>query len=474
MATAVRPEFHYTPSRGWINDPNGLVYLDGEYHLFCQHHPHSTLWGPMHWAHAVSTDLLTWRELPVALAPDANGMIFSGSAVIDHAGSAGYGRGVMAAIFTHHDDAARPRQRQSLAFSADRGRSWKKHPGNPVLSPPEADLRDFRDPKVVWFERPEGGGHWVMALAVAREIWFYTSRDLTRWTRSGRFAAAYGSHDGVWECPDLLRLPVVGGADGEMRWLLIVSVSDGAPARGSGVRYFVGDFDGAVFTTIDSPARVRWMDYGADFYAPQSWSNTPHGRALVIAWMNNWSYARLTPDDGGWRGAMSVPRELQLLREDGELVLLQRPVSELDARRALRVEHGPLRLAREPHALGAPNDVALTLTLYDAQPGAVFGLRLTLADGGVCEIAYRPAVQQLSFTRPGLEVAGAEGFDAVHTAPLALRDAALDLRVLIDGNLVEVFASGGRVTMTEQVFPAVTHVMLFATNCCVDARTVAV
>jgi fructan beta-fructosidase len=474
----LRPEFHFTPARGWINDPNGLVYLDGEYHLFCQYHPHSTSWGPMHWLHAVSSDLLTWRELPVALEPDAHGTIFSGSAVIDHHNSAGFGHGAMVAIFTHHDDAAQPRQRQSLAYSTDRGRMWTKYDGNPVLPPPDAQMRDYRDPKVIWFDgkgNDSRGGHWVMVLAVVNEIWFYTSPDLKHWSLGSRFGAAYGSHGGVWECPDLLRMPVSGGADGETRWVLIVSVGNGAPAGGSGVQYFVGDFDGAGFSTPDAPERVRWMDYGADFYAPQSWSNAPDGRTLMIAWMNNWSYGRLTPDEGGWRGVMTLPRELQLHREAADIVLLQAPVREQDAGYANRVEHGPLSLEDGPHDLGLVRDVTLTLKLREMQTGAALGLRLTLADGGLCEIAYRPADQQLTVTRPGFNVAGAENFATTsmspHAAPLAVLDGVLALRVIIDGNLVEVFANAGRVTLTEQVFPAVTGVALFAANCAVDVRS---
>jgi fructan beta-fructosidase len=361
-----------------------------------------------------------------------------------------------------------------VAFSTDRGRTWIKHPGNPVVLPPDAAMRDFRDPKVIWFDGGgKGAGHWVMVLAVVGEVWFYTSPDLTRWALSGRFGNGYGSHGGVWECPDLIRMPVSGGADGETRWVLIVSVGDGAPAGGSGVQYFIGDFDGAVFSTSDAPESVRWLDYGADFYAPQSWNNLQDGRTLAVAWMNNWSYGRLIPDEGGWRGAMSLPRELQLQHEGGDIVLLQRPVRELDARHAARVEHGSLHIERAAHAFGALRDVALTARPFDMLPGAVFGLRLTLADGGVFEVAYSPAERQLAVTRPGLGGADAAGFGATHTAPLTLHDEALDLRVLIDGNLVEVFASGGRVTMTEQVFPAVTQVALFAANCRVDAHAAA-
>ena len=247
-----RPGYHFTPPANWLNDPNGLVYLDGEYHLFYQCHLGDIGWGPMHWGHAVSRDLLNWQHLPVALAPDGNGMIFSGSAVVNTENSAGFGREALVAVFTHH---SAQQESQSLAFSLDRGRSWVKYKGNPLLNPPPG-TPDFRDPKVFWYGEP-GAGQCVMILAVGRQVLFYTSPNLIDWSPSGSFGNGYGSTSGVWETPDLFELPVDGGPD--LRWVLTVGVGDGGPAGGSATQYFIGQFDGHVFLSDNPTETVLWM-----------------------------------------------------------------------------------------------------------------------------------------------------------------------------------------------------------------------
>jgi fructan beta-fructosidase len=315
-----RPQYHFTPPANWMNDPNGLVFYAGEYHLFYQHHPDAPVWGPMHWGHAVSPDLIHWQHLPIALYPDENGTIFSGSAVIDWRDTAGFGAEAMIALFTHANGNL---QSQSLAYSTDKGRTWTKYAGNPILTPPP-HLRDFRDPKVFWYGDADTG-HWVMAVAAGNAILFYTSPDLKTWKPSGGFVG-YGSTEGVWETPDLFPLPVDGGPD--TRWVLIVGVGDGAPARGSGTQYFVGHFDGSTFTSENPKEAILWADYGADFYAAQSWSDEPQGRRLIIGWMSNWQYANTTPTTT-WRSAFTLPRELSLTATPLGIRLIQHPLPEL-------------------------------------------------------------------------------------------------------------------------------------------------
>ena len=322
-----RPQYHFTPAANWINDPNGLVYYAGEYHLFYQYHPQSTLWGPMHWGHAVSPDLVNWTDLPIALTPDELGMIFSGSAVIDWRNTAGFGAEAMVAIFTHHVTEGHY-QSQSLAYSLDRGRTWTKYAGNPVIPTP-AKTRDFRDPKVFWYGSDDAG-HWVMCLAVGNAIHFYTSPNLLEWTHTGAFGDGHGASAGVWETPDLFELPVAG--QDTTRWLLLIGVGNGAPAGGSGEQYFVGHFDGQTFISENPKATALWADYGADAYAGQSWSDTPDDRRIKISWLNNWSYGRELPTTT-WRGAMTIPRTLGLVDTPDGMRLTQTPVTELAALR---------------------------------------------------------------------------------------------------------------------------------------------
>lgn len=442
-----RPRIHFAAPSGWLNDPNGLLYHDGEYHLFYQHHPASLVWGPMHWGHAVSRDLVTWEQLPIALAPDELGMIFSGSAVVDQANTAGFGAGAMVAIFTHHGDG---RQAQSLAYSLDRGRSWAKYAGNPVLAPADAP-RDFRDPRVLWYGEP-GAGHWVVALAVGQEIWFYTSPDLKDWSFASAFGAGRGAHGGVWECPELVSLTVEGG--GERRWVLVVSVLKGAPAGGSGTQYFVGDFDGRAFVSDDPPDTARWADYGADFYAPQAWQSAPGGRTICLGWMNNWEYARETPAEG-WRGMMSAPRELSLARDGDALRLVQRLPPELTAGWPAARALGDMRLSEGVTALDDVRGEALLLEADFVVAGCAaerLGVRVRVGTGHPIAVGYDVA-------RGALYVQGAHGWrgeagvGVTQSAPLRPRDGLVRLQILLDTASLEVFADEGRLALSSQIFP---------------------
>lgn len=443
-----RPLFHYSVPVGWMNDPNGMLYHAGEYHLFYQHYPDDIVWGPMHWGHAVSSDLRRWRDLPIALAPDAQGAIFSGSAVVDHHGTAGFGAGAMVAIFTQE----RPgRQAQSLAYSHDRGRSWTMYAANPVLPPP-AGVHDFRDPRVFWHDDGAGAGHWVMLLAAGQAIWIYTSPDLKRWAQTDTVGGR-GAAGGVWECPDLLELPVDGGP--ATRWALIVSVAQGAPAGGSGQQYFVGDFDGARFTPDEPPDVVRWADYGADFYAAQSWNAAPAGRRLWLAWMSNWEYARQTPAST-WRGMMSAPRELALVRDADGTRLAQRPAAELEALRRPLGAWADLALAPGANPIADLQaetiELAARFAVDDTTTAARFGLRVRVGAGEQTSVGYDRARGALYFDRSRSGQAP-PGFETPQVVIMAPREGAVELRILVDRSSVEVFADGGRVCLTNQIFP---------------------
>lgn len=444
-----RPRYHFATPIGWLNDPNGLLHLDGEYHLFYQHYPDDIVWGPMHWGHAVSRDLLTWEHLPVALAPDEHGMIFSGSAVIDHANTAGFGAGAMVAIFTQDQGG---RQSQSLAYSIDRGRTWAKYAGNPVLPPPTGEA-DFRDPRVFWYDGGAGAGHWVMLLAVGRRIWIYRSPDLKAWTNTDEVGGR-GASGGVWECPDLVELPVDGGP--EARWALMVSVQQGAPAGGSGQQYFVGSFDGERFTPDEEPNVVRWADYGADCYAAQSWNEAPDGRHIWLAWMNNWDYARQTPATT-WRGAMTLPRELALTGGTDGLQLIQQPVAELAALRqplgaweGLVVKPGENPLA---DVRGDTLELVARFAVDEATAATRFGLRVRVGAGEQTTVGYNVVKRTLYVdrSRSGQSV---PGFAAPQVLALAPREGVVELRLLVDRSSLEVFADGGRAVFTNQIFPS--------------------
>lgn len=316
-----RPQYHFTPLANWNNDPNGLVFYKGEYHLFYQFYPGGMEWGPMHWGHAVSKDMLHWEDLPIALYPDSLGYIFSGSVVVDKDNTAGFQQGsekALVAIFTYHDPKTNI-ESQAIAFSTDKGRTWKKYKGNPVI--PNPGLRDFRDPKVRWFTPLK---KWVMVVSCHDHIAFYTSFNLKQWAKESEFGKGKGSHGGVWECPDLFPLKING--TGETKWILTVN-NGGSPAGGGGTQYFIGNFEGHAFTADDN--KTRWLDGGADEYAGITWSNTG-SRTIFIGWMNNWPAANKNIPSYVWRGGMTLPMELSLVkRNDSSMFLVKLPVKEL-------------------------------------------------------------------------------------------------------------------------------------------------
>ena len=314
-----RPSYHFTPKQNWVNDPNGLFYYEGKYHLYFQHNPNDNVWGPMHWGHATSYDLINWKEENIALYPDENGYIFSGSIVVDSKNSSGLGvdnKVPIIALYTNHNPKGESNdsiqsETQYLAYSLDSGYTWTKYKNNPIINNP--GIKDFRDPKVVW---DEDSNKWIMALAVQQEVFFYGSQNLLDWNLLSKFGKNYGSHSGVWECPELMKLPV---NDQESKWVLIVSINPGGPNGGSATQYFVGDFDGTNFNIDDHFAHEiesnhsYWLDFGKDNYASVSFDNARKidGSKIMIGWMSNWLYAQKVPTKK-WRNGMTIPREVKL------------------------------------------------------------------------------------------------------------------------------------------------------------------
>lgn len=444
-----RPAYHFTPAAQWMNDPNGLVFHDGVYHLFFQYHPHSSVWGPMHWGHATSQDLVHWQEQPVALAPDEHGMIFSGSAVVDVNNTAGLAparASPLVAIFTHCSTAleaqGEPHQHQSLAYSLDGGQCWKKHTGNPVLQSP--GLKDFRDPKVFWHGPT---ARWVMSLACGDHIAFYSAPNLRDWTLESRFGHTAGAHGGVWECPDLIALDL----NGRERWVLLVSLTPGGPQGGSATQYFVGDFDGHHFTPEHTD--TRWLDWGADNYAGVTWSNTP-GRCVFIGWMSSWLYAKDVPT-APWRSAMTLPRELALQGIKGQAWLCAPVAREVDAvfiPLSLPLPTGPV-LKQDLGAVLADSGGRFRLRVC-GQAKSSWALTLSNAAEDVWRLVYDAAVQQYWVDRSASGLVDFHpAFAACHVAPRISDAPETDVFLYADSASMETIADGGLTCITSVVFP---------------------
>ncbi|MCH7398454.1 glycoside hydrolase family 32 protein [Belliella sp. DSM 107340] len=438
-----RPQFHFTPPTNWMNDPNGMVYYEGEYHLFYQHHPDGNTWGPMHWGHAISTDLIHWDHQPIAIFPDEHGTIFSGSAVADINNTSGLGtkeNPPLVAIYTYHDAEAEKSgsvdfQTQGIAFSIDKGRTWEKYSQNPVLKNP--GIKDFRDPKVDWFEEGNGNGKWVMSLAVKDKISFYSSTNLLDWNHESDFQPSWGAYGGVWECPDLF---VLKDKEGNDKWVLFVSINPGGPNGGSATQYFLGDFDGSTFTSEGE--EVKWLDYGADNYAGVTWSNVPKqdGRRLFIGWMSNWLYANLVPTEV-WRSANTIPRSLELFRSGENQYIASRPIEEI---KKLRLESKEVE--------GELIDLNSELMEIELDiVGVDFEFELSNQEGE--KVILRKEGDNLSFDRSlsGLTDFNKE-FEKIHTAP----DLGLELKnlqVFVDKSSIEFFFNEGELVLTEIIFP---------------------
>ena len=463
-----RSQFHFSPAAKWMNDPNGMFFYAGEYHLFYQYCPDTTVWGPMHWGHAVSTDLVHWQHLPIALYPDSLGMIFSGSAVVDWKNTSGFGKNAqppIIAIFTHHDMAGEKAGRknyqyQSIAYSNDRGRSWTKYKGNPVVPNP-GNIRDFRDPKVIW---DDASNQWVMVFAAFDHVKIWGSKDLKNWQHLSDWGKEYGAHEGVWECPDLFPIPVEGSS--EKKWVLLQSLNPGGPNGGSGTQYFVGDFDGKKFTLdpdfepFVKKGNAVWLDAGRDNYAGVTWSDVSKedGRRLYIGWMSNWDYATIVPTET-WRSATTLPRSLILKKTGAGYRIFSQPVKELEALRsaAKKIEKADIAASLDlTQQLGfSPSQSELVLDFETGDAAANFGVELSNRKGEKYRIGYDAATNQFysDRTQSG-NLSFSKKFGAkIHTAPRASKDKTIRFHLFFDAASAELFADGGANVMTDIFFP---------------------
>lgn len=438
-----RPQFHFSPEHGWMNDPNGMVYLDGEYHLFYQYNPYGSMWGNMSWGHAVSTDLTSWTYLPTALTPDSLGDIFSGSAVIDVNNTAGFGKNAMVAIYT----SAGKVQAQSIAYSTDKGRTFTKYDKNPVIANP--GIPDFRDPKVSW---NEAANQWVMTLATKQTITFYGSPNLKDWTKLSEFGNGMGAHGGVWECPDLFPLTY----EGKTKWVLLVSINPGGPNGGSATQYFIGTFNGREFIADHLPYPL-WIDYGRDNYAGVTFSNiaSNDGRKIFMGWMSNWDYAEHVPTLN-FRSANTTPRELTLSSNGKHMILKGFPTKEVNALRGVSRTISDQIITKEfsikellPENKGA---YEIQMTLKPLQ-NKNFGFELKNSKAENLKFSFDLNTQKLTVDR---EKSGKIDFNVKFksggTAPIVVKDA-YRIRLLVDKSSAEIFINEGEVTMTTLFFP---------------------
>jgi fructan beta-fructosidase len=445
-----RPQVHFSPKEKWTNDPNGMLYYKGIYHLFFQYHPGSTKWGPMHWGHATSKDLVHWHQEPIAIYPDSLGYIFSGSAVADFQNSSGFGKNgqvPLVAIFTHSDPVGAKAKRndfqnQSLAYSLDEGKTWTKYALNPVLRNP--GIKDFRDPKVMWYEP---GSKWVMTLATKDRVTFYSSLDLKTWKKESEFGSDQGAHGGVWECPDLFTLD----DKGKKVWVLIVNINPGGPNKGSATQYFLGDFDGNKFTPNSTD--TKWIDYGPDEYAGITWSNTGD-RKIFLGWMSNWMYANLVPTLS-WRNAMTVPRELKITDVGASMFVASRPVAELQEIQSKPIVAEQVKVAKDLDLSKMAKNMAIPFQLnMEMDQIADFSIVLSNDSHEQLILGYDKKSNQYFIDRTSSgKIDFQTDFAAKHWAPRLSNKEKMDFTLLIDESSAELFGDEGLTVMTEIFFP---------------------
>lgn len=432
-----RPAFHHTPLYGWMNDPNGMVYKDGEWHLYYQHNPYGSKWQNMTWAHSVSDDLIHWRNIGNAIEPTGLGTVFSGSGVVDSENTAGFGQDAIIAIFT----SAGISQVQSLAYSNDNGYTYTIFDGNPIIP----NQKEARDPNMFWHEPTQ---QWVLVLAEALEhqMLIFTSKDLKNWNQVSSFGKGYGCQEGVWECPDLFELPIAG--TDETKWVLLCNINPGGPYGGSATQYFIGDFDGTNFS-CDTPANVaRWMDYGKDNYATVTWSNAPDGRRTALGWMSNWEYANDVPTQQ-YRSANTLPRELGLFRgEDGEIYLSSVPSPEVEGLRETTKHYRGKKEIPLPELC----EIEIDYDLKGNQP-VEFILSNNLGENVVMTLDPYNQKFVMDRTKSGLSDFNSHHFPAVTTAPTYSSATKGKMRVFIDRCSIEAFDGNGNYAMTNLVFP---------------------
>lgn len=442
-----RPVYHHTPAYGWMNDPNGMFYKDGVYHLYFQYNPYGSVWGNMHWGHSTSTDLMHWKFEGCAIVPDAWGAIFSGSCVVDHENTAGFGKEAVVAFYTSAKSTPwGDIQMQSMAYSLDNGKTFTKYEGNPILTSSE---KDFRDPKVFWYAP---GKHWVMILAVGQHMEIYSSVNLKEWKKESEFGAMQGAHGGVWECPDLVEIPVEGTR--EKKWVLICNLNPGGPFGGSAAQYFIGSFDGKKFVN-ESPTQTKWMDWGKDNYATVTWNNAPDGRCIALGWMSNWQYANNVPTRQ-YRSANTLARDLTLYREGQELYLKSTPSVEVKKARGKKVSIPSFKVS-EKHEM---------VNLFEEKQGA-YEVEIVIQNAGASKIAFcllndkgEKVSMYYDLNRKQFVMDRSESgtvdfskdFPAVTVAPVNV-DKELTLRLFVDRSSIEAFGEDGKFVMTNLVFP---------------------
>ena len=417
-----RPVYHHTPAWGWMNDPNGMFYKDGVWHLYFQYNPYGSQWENMTWGHSTSTDLIHWTFQGAPIEADAWGTIFSGSAVVDHNNTAGFGKGAVVAMYT----SAGENQTQSIAYSNDNGQTFTKYDGNPVLT---SNTPDYRDPHVFWNEDIK---RWNMIMAEGQHMDIYSSADLKEWKLESQFGAEYGNHGGVWECPDLMKMKVRG--TDQYKWMLLCNINPGGPFGGSATQYFVGQFDGHKFTCESAPEVTKWMDYGKDHYATVTFDNAPDGRRVAMAWMSNWQYANQVPTMQ-FRSANSVPRDLDLYEYQGQTYCGVTPSPELAAAR--------------------PKKATKTLTEACEMVVTLKGnATITLANDKGEQVVMTYDEKSRTFamdrTKSG-QKEFSDDFAALTVAPVHGKMS--QLRLFIDRSSIEAFDADGKMAMTNLVFP---------------------
>ena len=417
-----RPVYHHTPAWGWMNDPNGMFYKDGVWHLYFQYNPYGSQWENMTWGHSTSTDLIHWTFQGAPIEADAWGTIFSGSAVVDHNNTSGFGKGAVVAMYT----SAGENQTQSIAYSNDNGQTFTKYDGNPVLT---SNTPDYRDPHVFWNEDIK---RWNMIMAEGQHMDIYSSADLKEWKLESQFGAEYGNHGGVWECPDLMKMKVRG--TNQYKWMLLCNINPGGPFGGSATQYFVGQFDGHKFTCESAPEVTKWMDYGKDHYATVTFDNAPDGRRVAMAWMSNWQYANQVPTMQ-YRSANSVPRDLDLYEYQGQTYCGVTPSPELAAAR-------PKKATK---TLSEACEMVVTL-----KGNATITLANDKGEQVVMTYDEKSRTFAMDRTKSG-QKEFSDDFAALTVAPVHGKMS--QLRLFIDRSSIEAFDADGKMAMTNLVFP---------------------
>ena len=452
-----RPAFHHTPRYGWMNDPNGMFYKDGRWHLYYQYNPYGSKWQNMTWGHSVSDDLVNWEHLPEAIRPNGLGSVFSGSCAVDHDNTAGFGSDAVIALYT----SAGTSQMQSLASSTDDGLTFNIYPSNPVLTLES----EARDPKVFWNDSTK---EWNMILAHAldHEMLILTSPDMKSWTLQSSFGKGLGAQGGVWECPDLFELPVAG--TDEKKWVLLCNINPDGPFGGSGTQYFVGDFDGKTFkadTDAAGNVSTKWLDYGKDHYATVTWSDAPDGRRVALGWMSNWQYAADVPTMQ-FRSANTLPREMGLFRApDGEVYASSAPSPELEALRGkLAAKVRKTTVGRKARSFALPSEnggICEILMDIEASKAKTVNVVFSNSQGEKVVMQYDPAAATLSFDRTQSGITDfSEGFPAVTVTPTHEASGRIALRIFVDRSSMEVFGNDGEFVMTNLVFPRTPYTAL--------------